>query len=89
MSIFLEALKKGESAEVVKLEGGFGLQQHLSSLGISPGKIIRKVTVSRGRGLVMIEMEGNRVVIGKGIASKVIVTPIRKFRRGFKHLPNQ
>jgi len=76
MSISLEELKEGESAEVVELEGGFGLQQHLTSLGISPGKIIRKVPVSRGRGPVMVEVEGNRVTIGKGMASKVIVNPI-------------
>ncbi len=89
MNISLEELKEGESAKIVKLEGGFGLQQHLTSLGISPREIIRKVHISRRRGPVMVEVEGNRVVIGKGMASKVIVSPIRRFTRGFNPLPNQ
>jgi len=76
MSVSLEELKEGESAEVVELEGGFGLQQHLTSLGISPGKIIRKLPVSQGRGPVMVEVEGNRITIGRGMASKVIVNPV-------------
>lgn len=73
MSISLEELKEGESAEVVELDGGFGLQQHLTSLGISPGKVIRRLPVSQGRGPVMVEVEGKGVIIGRGMASKVIV----------------
>lgn len=89
MNIYLEELKEGESAKVVELKGGFGLQQHLTSLGISPKEVIRKVHISRWRGPVMVEVEGNRVIIGKGMAFKVIVSPIIKFTRGFNPLPNQ
>jgi len=36
-------LPVGLKAQVVGLTGGFGMQRHLISLGIVPGKIVRKI----------------------------------------------
>ncbi len=66
-------LPVGVRAQVMSLQGGFGLQRHLSSLGITPGKIVQKITTQPMGGPIMIEVQGARIAIGRRMAGRVIV----------------
>lgn len=66
-------LPVGARAQVMSLRGGFGLQRHLASLGIVPGKIVQKITIQPMGGPIMLEVEGARIAIGRGMAGRVMV----------------
>ncbi|HHJ00741.1 ferrous iron transport protein A [Candidatus Aerophobetes bacterium] len=69
----LADLPVGMRAQVVGLMGGFGMQRHLISLGIVPGKIVRKIASQPMGGPIMVEVGGVRIALGRGIARRVIV----------------
>ena len=69
-------LPAGRRAEVIELRGGWGMQRHLSSLGIRPGKVLRKITSQPMGGPIMVEVEGARVAIGRGMAVRIIIKEI-------------
>jgi len=69
----LTDLPVGIEAQIVELRGGFGMQRHLISLGIVPGKFIRKIATQPIGGPIIIEVEGARIAIGRGIARRTIV----------------
>jgi ferrous iron transport protein A len=66
-------LPVGARAQVMSLRGGFGLQRHLASLGIVPGKIVQKITTQPIGGPIMLEVEGARIAIGRRMAGRVVV----------------
>jgi len=66
-------LSVGRKAQVIELRGGWGMQRHLSSLGIRPGKVLRKITSQPMGGPIMVEVEGARVAIGRGMAARIII----------------
>jgi len=72
----LVELAIGMGAQIVELKGGFGMQRHLISLGVVPGKIIHKITSQPMGGPIVIEIEGARIAVGRGIARRVIVKRI-------------
>jgi len=70
-------LPVGWRAEVIELQGGWGMQRHLSSLGVRPGKILRKITSQPMGGPIMVEVEGARVAIGRGMAARIIIGKVQ------------
>jgi ferrous iron transport protein A len=67
----LADLKTGEPAKVIAVEGGHGIRQRLALRGISEG---RTVTLLSGRyGPVVVDIGGSTVVIGRGMACRVLV----------------
>ena len=71
----LMMLQPGERARVAEIRGGRGLRQRLSSMGIYPGEIVSLIRGGRG-GPVIAEARGTRVVIGRGMAHRVLVHPV-------------
>ena len=71
--ITLRQMQTGQSAIVVQIQGGHGLINRLSALGIRPGKKITKVGSMFMRGPVTVQLDGTQVAIGFGMANKVIV----------------
>ena len=69
----LSDLKPGQSGIVVEIQGGHGLINRLSSLGIRPGQKITKVSSMLMRGPVTIQVGNAQVAIGFGMANKIIV----------------
>ena len=69
----LSELNTREVAIVRHVEGGPGFQRRLASLGIRAGKTIRKITSEPLRGPIIVEVDGARVAIGRGMAMKVFV----------------
>ena len=71
--ITLRQMQAGQSGIVVQIQGGHGLINRLSALGIRPGKRITKVGSMFMRGPVTIQLGSAQVAIGFGMANKVIV----------------
>jgi len=71
--INLRQMQAGQSGIVVQIQGGYGLINRLSALGIRPGKRITKVSSMFMRGPVTIQVGNAQVAIGFGMANKVIV----------------
>lgn len=59
---------------VVALDGGYGMQARLRSLGIVEGKRLRKLSDIGRRGPVVVLIERTQVAIGYGIARRVMVS---------------
>jgi ferrous iron transport protein A len=66
-------MQPGQSGIVVQIQGGHGMINRLSALGIMPGKRLTKISSMLMRGPVTIEVDRVQVAIGFGMASKIII----------------
>jgi ferrous iron transport protein A len=73
MPIPLDQVYENKKAKVIDIQGGSGIRQRLSQMGIHPGDIITMVRYGALRGPLMIEIHGSQVALGRGIASKIVV----------------
>jgi len=71
--VTLRQMQSGQSGKVVQIQGGYGLVNRLSALGIRPGKRITKVSSMLMRGPVTIQSGNTQVALGFGMANKIIV----------------
>ena len=71
--VTLHQMQSGQSGRVVQIQGGHGLVNRLSALGIRPGKRITKVSSMLMRGPVTIQSGNTQVAVGFGMANKIIV----------------
>ena len=69
----LSRMEAGQSGIVVQIQGGHGLINRLSALGIRPGQRITKVSSMFMRGPLTIQLGNTQVAIGFGMANKIIV----------------
>ena len=72
-NISLIELEDGQSGTIVSLNGGRNLTKRLADLGISPGTIITVLRRSLFAGPVQVEVSGSKLVLGRGLASKIFV----------------
>jgi len=71
--ISLNELEDGQIANIISVLGGKMLTKRLADLGITSGtevKVIRRTLFS---GPVQVEVAGSRLVLGWGLASKIVV----------------
>jgi len=73
--ITLAQMKIGQSGTVVQIQGGHGMVNRLSALGVRPGRRITKVSSMFMRGPITIQVDRAQVAIGRGMAKKIIVEP--------------
>ncbi|TXT67338.1 MAG: putative Fe2+ transport system protein, subunit A [Promethearchaeota archaeon] len=59
--------------EVVSVNAGLGAKKRLCDLGIVPGTKITKTRSGILRGPVQVDVKGSKIVLGRGLAAKVIV----------------
>jgi ferrous iron transport protein A len=71
----LAALRPGSTAQVVGVQGR-GVALRLARLGIRPGARVRLVSHGPFAGPLLVEVEGLRVALGRGVARRVMVQPI-------------
>ena len=69
----LDSVDIRRKARVILIEGGHGVWSHLNTLGIHIGDWLTVVERAPFRGPVLVEVNGTRVAIGRGIANKVKV----------------
>jgi Fe2+ transport system protein FeoA len=63
----------GAEVEVVSVNAVRGAKQRLANLGIVPGVTIKKSRAAPFRGPVEIIVKGTQIVLGRGLAAKVLV----------------
>lgn len=66
--------KQGERVTIKSFTGGAGSRMRLMSMGLRKGDCVEVVT-NLGQGHMVIALEFNRYVIGKGLAQKILVQP--------------
>jgi len=69
----LTDVESGETATVVEILGGMGMQNRLRALGIRNGVKVTKVSGAFARGPVILRIGGTQTALGFGISYKVIV----------------
>jgi len=69
----LSRMEAGQSGIVVQIQGGHGLINRLSSLGIRPGKKVTKFSSMFMRGPVTVQVGNAQLAIGFGMANRILV----------------
>jgi Fe2+ transport system protein FeoA len=70
----LAELSSGEAARIVAIEGGQGLRQQLALRGLAEGRVVTRI--SGAFGPVVLTIDHNTVVIGRGMAQKIRIRRI-------------
>jgi len=73
MIIDLTQLRIKESGIILDMEGGWNFQRKVQSMGIRPGKKIKKISSHFWRGPQTVEVDKARFAIGFGMAKKIFV----------------
>ena len=73
MVVSLTDVKSGSKVRVTRIRGGLGIRQRLTCLGIHPGDVMLLQKSGFMRGPVLVNIHGNQVALGRGIATKVLV----------------
>ncbi len=63
--------------EIRSVSGGFGWEKRFDSLGIRRGRKLRKIACQPFGGPVVIEVDGSKISLGRGIASKIEVEVVK------------
>ncbi len=70
----LSTISPGQMVEIVELDAGRELWTRMESMGIFPDSQA-KVLTNYGFGPLLLALGDNRIILGRGIAEKVIVQP--------------
>lgn len=73
MADTLDRISAGRKVVVKEIEGGAGVRQHLSNLGIHIGDTILVRKHAPLGGPILIEVHGSEVALGRGVAARVKV----------------
>ncbi len=68
----LAMVRPGEVVTVVDVRAGWGLQRRLADMGLLPGVQIRVIN-NQMPGPLIIDLRGSRLVLGHGMAHKILV----------------
>ncbi len=71
----LHELGPGTQAVVQGIDGGYGILDRLSALGLVPGTCLQVLRNPR-RGPILIQVHNTRVAVGRGQAHKVRTAPL-------------
>jgi ferrous iron transport protein A len=74
-SMSLGAVRGGESAQIVGMQGGHHFLSRLASLGFTPGARVKMVQ-NYGRGPLIVSLRDTRVALGRGEAEHILVEPV-------------
>jgi Fe2+ transport system protein FeoA len=62
----------GEEVTIVDIRAGRGLTVRLNDMGLTPGITVRVIN-SQMPGPILIDLRGSRLVLGCGVAQKILV----------------
>ena len=71
----LAMVRPGEVVTVIEIRAGRGLQRRLADMGLTPGVSIRVIN-SQMPGPIIIDLRGSRLVLGHGMAQKIMVRQV-------------
>ena len=78
----LTSLCEGEKGIIIRAAGGFGVVRRLAEMGLTPGVEIKLLRKCSFHGPIEIEVRGVALALGHGIASKVLVRPMKAEANG-------
>jgi ferrous iron transport protein A len=70
---YLSELKDGQRGVIISVDGGKMVVKRLADLGLNSGTEIRVLRMTWFSGPVQIEACGSRLVLGRGLASRILV----------------
>jgi len=73
MMMALDSVGVRKQVRVIAIDGGHGVRSHLNTLGIHIGDWLTVAERAPFHGPVLVEINGSRVALGRGIAAKVQV----------------
>ena len=73
VKVSLTRMNSGSSGKVSEIQGGHGMANRLSAIGIIPGKRITKIGSMLMKGPITIEIDRAKIAIGFGMASGILV----------------
>lgn len=68
----LVIVQSGRRVRLLAVDAGHGLQGRLTAMGLVPGVEIEVLRNSM-RGPILIEVKGSRIMLGHGMARKIVV----------------
>ena len=71
--IYLNNLPTDKKSRIKDIQGGFGLQRKLSTMGVRENQDIIILSKQPFRGPITIQICGCTITIGQGMAQKIIV----------------
>jgi len=74
--VTLDQLRLGKRARVIEIHGGRGLRRNLTQMGIHPGDVVCLAQGGVSYGPLVVEVNGSRIALGRGVARKVLVDPL-------------
>lgn len=69
----LTTIRQGSRVRIASVNAGRGLQSRLCAMGLTPGTPVEVISMTGGP--VILEVMGSRLMLGRGMASKVFVRP--------------
>jgi ferrous iron transport protein A len=72
----LEKLSRGQKAEIIDIAGGRMSAKRLADLGLVPGVRVKIFSTAVFSGPIEIEINGSKLILGRGLAAKILVKPI-------------
>jgi len=72
--MYLTELSSGEAARIIAIEGGQGLRQQLALRGLAEGRVVTRI--SGAFGPVVLKIDYDTIVIGRGMAQKIRITRV-------------
>lgn len=69
----LDTVEVRKRVRVIVIDGGHRVRAHLNTLGIHVGDWLTVVERAPFRGPVLVEINGTRLALGRGVASKIQV----------------
>ena len=71
--LFLTDLELGQKGEIISIMGGLMVTKRLADLGLISGTRVKVIKKAPFSGPIKIEVLGSRLVLGRGLASKILV----------------
>ncbi len=71
---YLTECESGEEVIVLSVNAGYRAKTRLANLGIVPGVKVKKMKNAPFRGPIEIKVRGSSLVLGRGLASRIIVS---------------
>ncbi|REG10310.1 FeoA family protein [Pelolinea submarina] len=71
--INLLQVNNGNWVKVIKVAGGIEMERRLAQLGFLPGNKVRIIRSAPFHGPLLLDVEGREIVLGRGVANKVMV----------------
>ena len=74
--LFLTDLELDQKGKIISIRGGLMAIKRLADLGLISGTKIKIIKKAPFAGPIKIEFRGSRLVLGRGLASKILVKVI-------------